>query len=87
MGRITDFQIPTLEAVMLMAGNRVLINIDKGEDFFDDVYKVPEKTETVEQVTIKSDKPYKQLRVQYGETIDRRTFMQIIVPKKDMAYL
>jgi glycerophosphoryl diester phosphodiesterase len=85
MGRITDFQIPTLEEVMLMTGNRVLINIDKGEDFFDDVYKVLEKTESVEQAIIKSDKPYEQLRLQYGEIMGRMTFMQIIVLKKGVT--
>jgi glycerophosphoryl diester phosphodiesterase len=78
LGRVTDFQIPTLEEVMRVVKGKINVNIDKGDAYFDDVYKILEKTGTIGQVIIKSDKPYQELRTQYGEHLDKMTFMPVI---------
>jgi glycerophosphoryl diester phosphodiesterase len=84
LGRVTDFQIPTLEEVMLLVkGKEIIVNIDKGDTYFDDVYKILEKTETIKQAIIKSDKPYGQLKAQYGENLDKMVFMPVIILKKE----
>jgi glycerophosphoryl diester phosphodiesterase len=83
LGRVTDFQIPTLEEVMQAVKDKILVNIDKGDAYFDDVYRILTKTGTIGQAIIKSDKPYAQLRERYGENLDRMTFMPVIQLKKE----
>jgi glycerophosphoryl diester phosphodiesterase len=78
LGRVTDFKIPTLEEVMWVVKGKINVNIDKGDAYFEDVYKILEKTGTIEQAIIKSDKPYEQLRQKYGEYLDKMTFMPVI---------
>ena len=78
LGRVTGFKIPTLEEAMTVAKGKITINIDKGDEYFDDVYRILEKTGTIEQAIIKSDKPYNQLREKYGENLDKMIFMPVI---------
>jgi glycerophosphoryl diester phosphodiesterase len=84
LGRVTDFQIPTLEEVMLLVkGKKIIANIDKGDACFDDVYPILERTGTLAQAIIKSDKPYEQLKAQYGENLDKMLFMPVLTIKKE----
>jgi glycerophosphoryl diester phosphodiesterase len=85
LGRVTGFKIPTLEETMTLAKDRITVNIDKGDEYFDDVYNILEKTGTIEQAIIKSNKPYKQLREKYGENLDKMIFMPVIELKKETA--
>jgi glycerophosphoryl diester phosphodiesterase len=87
LGRVTDFQIPTLEEVMLLVkGKEIIVNIDKGDAYFDDVYPILERTGTLSQAIIKSDKPYEQLKVQYGENLDKMLFMPVLTLKKETTF-
>jgi glycerophosphoryl diester phosphodiesterase len=83
LGRVTQFNVPTLEEVMQLTQHKIIVNIDKGDEYFDEVYQILEKTGTVRQAIIKSDKPYEQLRQQYGANLDRMTFMPVINLKKE----
>jgi glycerophosphoryl diester phosphodiesterase len=83
LGRETAFKIPTLEEVMLVAKGKIIVNIDKGDTYFNDVYSILKKTGTIEQALIKSDKPYEQLKVEYGTDMDKMMFMPIINIKKE----
>jgi glycerophosphoryl diester phosphodiesterase len=85
LGRVTQFRIPTFEKVMLTAKDKITVNVDKGDEYFDDVYSILEKTGTIEQAIIKSDKPYEQLREKYGENLDRMIFMPVINLKAGTA--
>jgi len=78
LGRVSEFTVPTLEEVMLAVKGRIMVNLDKADEYFDDVYQILEKTGTVEQTIIKSDQLYRQLREQYGEHLDRMIFMPVI---------
>ncbi|MDR2954202.1 MAG: glycerophosphodiester phosphodiesterase family protein [Prevotella sp.] len=86
LGRVTDFLIPTLEEVMLISKDRIMVNIDKGDAYFDDIYKILKKTGTVKQAIIKSSKSYEELKTQYGEIMDKMIFMQIITLKKETTF-
>jgi glycerophosphoryl diester phosphodiesterase len=83
LGRVTGFQIPTFEEAMQTAKGRIIINVDKGDEYFDEVYRVLKKTGTVGQAIIKSDKPYAQLRQRYGAVLDSMTFMPVVALKKE----
>jgi glycerophosphoryl diester phosphodiesterase len=83
LGRVTDFQIPTLEEAMTVAKGKITVNIDKGDEYFDDVYRILEKTGTINQGIIKSDKLYRQLREKYGKNLDKMRFMPVINLKSE----
>lgn len=78
LGRTSAFQVPTLEEAMLAAKDRIKVNLDKADRYFDEVYAVLEKTGTVEQTIIKSDKPYHELKARCGENLDKMIFMPVI---------
>jgi glycerophosphoryl diester phosphodiesterase len=83
LGRVTDFKIPTLEEAMQTAKDHIMVNLDKSDAYFDDIYRILEKTGTLKQAVIKSDKPYEQLKAQYGENLDKMIFMPVITLKKE----
>lgn len=83
LGRPGEFKVPTLEEAMLVAKGKIKVNLDKADKYFADVYEVLEKTGTVEQTIIKSDKPYGELRKIHGEHLDRMIFMPVVNVKKE----
>ena len=54
----TRHQIPTLEEVMLLCKGKIMVNIDKGYDYFQEAYAVLEKTGTIDHCVIKAGLPY-----------------------------
>lgn len=52
-GKVTNYVVPTLEEALLTAKGKIMVNLDKAYDIFDDVYAILEKTETQNQVIMK----------------------------------
>lgn len=78
LGRVTDHVIPTLEEVLNLCKGKILINIDKGYDFFKEVYELTERTGTTRQVVIKSSYPLSKVRQENGDVLDKVIYMPII---------
>lgn len=78
LGRVTDHVIPTLEEVLNLCKGKILINIDKGYDFFKEVYELTERTGTTGQVVIKSSYPLSKVRQENGDVLDKVIYMPII---------
>ena len=53
----TIYKVPTLEEALLVATGRVMLNLDKAFDYFDQVYELLEKTGTANVVIMKSNSP------------------------------
>lgn len=77
-GHKTMHPIATLEEVMKLCKGKILVNIDKAYDYFHEVYRILEKTGTVEQCVIKSDFPYEKVSTDYGDILNRMTFMPTV---------
>lgn len=71
----TIHKIPTLEEVLLAAKGRIMLNLDKAFDYFDQVYELLEKTATTNLVVMKSDAPAEQVKRDYGKYLDKVIFM------------
>ena len=50
----TRHRVPTLDEVLLLAKDKILVNIDKGDNYFDEIYELLLKTGTEKQVVIKT---------------------------------
>jgi glycerophosphoryl diester phosphodiesterase len=77
-GRVTRFKIPTLEEALLEAKGKILVNLDKSYDYFDQVHDVLMKTETIDQVVMKAKKPYEVVKNEFGKYLDKVIFMPIV---------
>lgn len=77
-GHRTDHLVPTLEEAMLLAKGKILVNIDKGYDYFDDVYEILEKTGTVNQCIIKASKTFKTVMEEKPVALEKMLFMPVV---------
>lgn len=74
----TRHQIPTLREAMMMAKGQILVNIDKGYDYFKETFEILKETGTTGQVIIKSGLPYDEVMKEYGALLDKVEFMPIV---------
>lgn len=80
----TKHQIPTLEEVLIAAKGRILINLDKAYPYFDEVFRLLEKTGTTGQIIMKGAKPVELVQQEFGKYLDKVIYMPIVnLDKKD----
>lgn len=56
----------------------ILVNVDKGYDYFKEAYAILEKTGTVEQCIMKSNHTYEEVKSENKEVLDKVIFMPVI---------
>lgn len=84
-GQKTRHKVPTFEEVMLLCKGKIMVNIDKGYDYFKDAYKILEKTGTVNQCIMKSDHTYEKVKEENGEVLNKMIFMPVVNLHKEGA--
>lgn len=77
MGR-TPYRIPTLRELLVAQKDRVLINLDKAFDYFDQVMALLEETGTTSQIIMKGDAPAAEVVSRYGQHLDRVIYMPVV---------
>lgn len=77
-GHKTRHKIPTLEEALLLIKDKVLINLDKGYDYFDKILPVAQNTGTLDQIIIKSGNSYSEVKKKYPDLWNTVTFMPVI---------
>ena len=77
-GAVTTHRIPTLEEVLNLTKGKILINVDKGYDYFKDVYQLLVKTNTIDQVVIKSGYGLEKVKTDNGDVLEKVIYMPII---------
>ena len=75
----TYHKVPTLEEAMLLAKGKVMINLDKCYNYFDEAYNVLVKTGTESQVVMKGNVSLTQVKKEFGEYLDKVLFMPVVV--------
>lgn len=81
----TRHTIPTFEECMQLCKGKIMVNVDKGYDYFKEAYAILEKTGTTDQCIIKASLPYEQVKAENGEVLDKVTFMPVVNLHKDGA--
>lgn len=72
----SQFQVPTLEEIMLVAKNKIMINLDKTEgETVGEAFDILKKTGTVDHVIFKANNSMKEMRAKYGSLMDTILFM------------
>lgn len=74
----THHSIPTLEEALLLAKGKVMLNLDKAYDLFDDVYTLLEKTNTTDHIIMKGNKDVATVKKQFGKYLDKVIYMPIV---------
>ena len=70
--------IPTLEEALLLCKGKILVNIDKGYEYFKEAYAIAEKTGTTGQVVIKSGNTLDKVKKENGAVLDKVTYMPVV---------
>ncbi|MBQ8874461.1 MAG: glycerophosphodiester phosphodiesterase family protein [Bacteroides sp.] len=74
----TIHKVPTLEEALLHAKGKIMLNLDKADRFFEEVYALMKKTGTTKQVIMKGGKSAEAVKKQFGEFLNDVIYMPIV---------
>lgn len=74
----TQQRVPTLEEYLNHAKGKVMLNLDKADRYFPQVVALTEKTGTTDQIVMKGNKSYKEVKELFGPYIDKFIYMPIV---------
>ncbi|WP_205503756.1 glycerophosphodiester phosphodiesterase family protein [Rufibacter psychrotolerans] len=77
-GVATGHRIPTLEEAMRLMKGKVMVNLDKGYDFFEEAQAILEATGTTGQTIIKSSHTFAKVRAEKGRIMYQVPFMPVV---------
>ncbi|MDR1717231.1 MAG: glycerophosphodiester phosphodiesterase family protein [Prevotella sp.] len=81
----TKEKVPALEEALILMKGRILVNLDKADRYFDEIFPLLEKTGTTGQVIMKGSKPAEEVRVQFGHYLDKVIYMPVVNMDKESA--
>ena len=74
----TKHRVPTLEEALKLTKGRVMVNLDKAYDIFDEIYPILKRTGTTKQIIMKGSKPVEDVKRDLGEYLDEILYMPIV---------
>lgn len=77
-GEVTSYKVPKLEDALLLCKDRIMINLDKADRYFDEVFALLDKTGTGDLIVMKGGQPADQVREKFGKYLDRVIYMPIV---------
>lgn len=77
-GNITDHVVPTLEEALLLSKGKIMLNLDKAYNIFDQIAELLDKTDTWDIIIMKGAKPYADVKKDLGKYLDKVIYMPII---------
>ena len=77
-GEVTSYKVPKLEDALLLCKDRIMINLDKADRYFDEVFALLDKTGTGDLIVMKGGQPAEQVREKFGKYLDRVIYMPIV---------
>ncbi len=79
LGRIGNNPIPTLREVMLaLKGRKVMVNLDKSYDYYNEAFSILKETGTLRQAIFKADVKFSELKKKYTLLIDSIIYMPVV---------
>ena len=77
-GNLTEYKVPTLEQALLLCKDRIMINRDKADRYFDEVFALLEKTGTTNLIVMKGGQPANQVKEKFGTYLDKVIYMPVV---------
>ena len=77
-GNLTEYKVPTLEQALLLCKDRIMINLDKADRYFDEVFALLEKTGTTNLIVMKGGQPANEVREKFGKYLDKVIYMPVV---------
>lgn len=74
----TIHKVPTLEEALIHAKGKIMLNLDKADRYFDQVYALMKKTGTTKQIIMKGNKTAEQVKEQFGPYLEDVIYMPIV---------
>lgn len=74
----TKHNVPTLREALKLAKGRVMLNLDKADRYFEQVYELMKETGTTKQIVMKGNKSADEVKNQYGEYLKDVIYMPIV---------
>ena len=74
----TIHNVPTLEEDLMHAKVKILLNLDKADRYFEQVYALMEKTGTTKQIIMKGNKSAEEVKKQFGNYLNDVIYMPIV---------
>lgn len=74
----TIHPVPTLEEALVHAKGKIMLNLDKADRYFDQVYALMKKTGTTRQIIMKGTKSAEAVKKQYGDYLKDVIYMPIV---------
>ena len=77
--------VPTLEEALNHMKGKILVNLDKADRYFDEIYLLLEKTGTTKQVIMKGGKSAEEVKKYFGKYLEDVIYMPIVKLDKEDA--
>lgn len=74
----TQQKVPTLEEYLIRSKGRIMLNLDKADRYFPQVMALLKKTGTTDQIIMKGNKSYEDVKALFGPYIDEVIYMPIV---------
>lgn len=74
----TIHNVPTLEEALLHAKGKIMLNLDKADRYFEQVYALMKKTGTTKQIIMKGNKSAADVKKQFGDYLEDVIYMPIV---------
>ncbi len=81
----TKHKVPTLEDALLLAKGRVMLNLDKADRYFDEIYPLLQQTGTTKQVIMKGGRRAEAVLKEFGQYLSEVVYMPIVNLDEDGA--
>ena len=69
-GNVTTYKVPKLEDALLMCKDRIMINLDKADRYFDEVFAMLERTGTTNLIVMKGGQPASEVKEKFGKYLE-----------------
>lgn len=80
---IPDLKIPTLRQALEVCKDRIVVNVDQGFDYYDQVLAITEELDMTGQVLIKSGKPRSEVEAKMVQHQHNMMYMPVVTISKD----
>ena len=87
-GNVTAYKVPKLEDALLMCKDRIMINLDKADRYFDEVFALLEKTGTTNLIVMKGGQPANEVKEKFGQYLEKVIYMPVVTinnPESEQA--